>query len=57
MKALLPNNSGEEDVNNVLTYILQTYTRMNGKYYVRCLMSRAKISLHVATRKALATKS
>jgi hypothetical protein len=25
--------------------------------YVRCLMSRAKKSLHVATRKALVTKS
>jgi hypothetical protein len=57
MKALLPNNAGEEDVKNVLKYILQTYTRMRGKYYVRCLMSRAKKSLHVATRKALATKS
>jgi hypothetical protein len=57
IKALLPNNAGEEDAKNVMKYILQTYTRMRGKDYVRCLMSRAKKSVHVARRKALATKS
>jgi hypothetical protein len=57
LKALLPNDSGEEDVRNVLKYILQTYTRMRGKDYVRGLMSRAKKKIHVATCKALAIKS
>jgi hypothetical protein len=42
---MLPTGTTEIELKEVLHYVLRTYTRMRGKDYVRCLMSRSKASL------------
>jgi hypothetical protein len=45
MRSMLTTGTTEVELKEVLHYVLRTYTRMRGKYYVRRLMPRSKASL------------
>jgi hypothetical protein len=55
---MLPTGTTEVEFKEVLHYVLRTYNRMRGKYYVRRLISRSKASLEGENiRSAIAMKS
>jgi uncharacterized membrane-anchored protein YjiN (DUF445 family) len=56
-RTMLPDDSNDGELDEVLSYLLRTFGRVKGKDYVRKLMSRSKASLLVGTRPGLAVTS